>query len=290
MRPCIAEAAEQSFTTTTDGLASLAWRMLGTPVDSVWGAEHAAPLLSVAQQMSGNCVYLEVGAHVGWLVLLAARLGCKVFAWEGSRSCARRIEKNLVLNNLDSHARVFSKFVGSANGSKIEADLPAGTRISLLKMDIDGPDPDAMDGMDSLFISRRVEYVNLEYSRKQARRRANYLEEMHQRGFDIYLLDCYRLRTNETSIQLNTGGRARCLNRVENTRDFDRRSARSNELSDVPIGHALKHFLGCLLSAVRVPRCKSFIRDQLLQPQYYAAFTEAVGSGEVDLMLKLRQD
>jgi len=160
--------------------------------------------------VANTCTYLEVGAHVGWLVLLAARMDCKVFAWEGSQSCAQRIRDNLKLNNINaSGAEVFGKCVGPGQGSKIQDDMPADTQVTLLKMDIDGPDSSAMLGMERLFAERRVQYVNLEYSHKQVKKDPNYLASMDKRGFDIYLLDCFgeNGRTNEPAILLATAGR-----------------------------------------------------------------------------------
>merc|ERR1719162_1672998 len=56
--------------------------------------------------------------------------------------------------------------------------MPADTRVTLLKMDIDGPDSSAMSGMQRLFDAQRVQYVNLEYSKKQAKKDPRYLHAM----------------------------------------------------------------------------------------------------------------
>ena len=171
MKPCQPTAADGSVSySTADGMVDIAFQMMGTTVDTVWGTEHMAPLVAIGRHAAGSCTYLEVGAHVGWLVLLAARMGCKVFAWEGSVSCANRIQDNLRLNNMSKSANVFGKFVGRKEGMRIEDDMPADARVTLLKMDIDGPDSSAMSGMQRLFDAQRVQYVNLEYSKKQAKK------------------------------------------------------------------------------------------------------------------------
>ena len=271
--------------------------MIGTVEDSVWGTEHMAPLVAIAGgQAAGTCVYLEVGAHVGWLVLLAASMGCKVFAWEGSQSCAQRIQDNLKLNQIaSSRAEVFGKFVGAGEGTKIQDDMPADTQVTLLKMDIDGPDSNAMRGMDRLFANRRVQYVNLEYSHKQAKRDPGYLTSMDERGFDMYLLDCYGSddRTNEPAIHRASGGRAKCLNRDPLVPAFDRHVHNNSQQSviDVPMPPMQRRFLSCFVASEPTTHCKQLLRNQQILPRYFDAFTKAIGrSGETDLVLKLRTE
>jgi len=295
MKPCQPTAADGSVSySTADGMVDIAFQMMGTTMDTVWGTEHMAPLVAIGRQAAGSCTYLEVGAHVGWLVLLAARMGCKVFAWEGSISCANRIQDNLRLNNMSKSANVFGKFVGRKKGMRIEDDMPADTRVTLLKMDIDGPDSSAMSGMQRLFDAQRVQYVNLEYSKKQAKKDPRYLHAMEKRGFNIYLLDCYGTnnRTDEASIRRATGGRAACLNRDAVDPQFSR-SARHygpHDITvDVPMMPPQRRFLHCLVSNTLPASsgCTRLLGDQRLHPQYFDAFTRAIGEGEVDLILKL---
>lgn len=296
MKPCIPGSDESSrFHSTADGLVNIAWPMIGTVEDTIWGTEHMAPLVAIAGWKAGRtCTYLEVGAHVGWLVLLAARMGCKVFAWEGSKACAQRALDNLKLNNIDSSgAEVFAKYVGPGKGSNIQDDIPAGTQVTLLKMDIDGPDSSAMLGMDQLFADRRVQYVNLEYSRKQAKKDSKYLYSMDKRGFDIYLLDCYGGddRTNEPAIHQATGGRARCLNRDPLVPAFNRHIHKHLQESvvDVPMPPMQRRFLLCFVASEPTTHCAQLLLRQQILPQYFDAFTKAIGrSGETDLILKLR--
>jgi predicted O-methyltransferase YrrM len=305
MKTCVPGDPDGVFTSTADGMTDIAWQMMGSPLDNVWGAEHMAPLVSIAKQTAGPCTYMEVGAHVGWLVLLAAQLGCKVFAWEAGRGCAQRVSDNLRLNKIPTtKARVFSKEVGSQKGGRMQDDMPTDTRITLLKMDIDGPDSDAMIGMDRLFKARQVLYVNAEYSWKQSGRDPRYLDAMDARGFDVYLLDCYGddSRTNETRISLASGGRASCLNRQadmplgpawRHNRVHWAKHHTPGALVDVPMLPAERRFLRCLTtstpSSARTQHCARVVQAQQIHREEFDAFTQALrGGGEVDLILQLR--
>jgi len=280
------------FETTAEGMLAIKWRMLGHPRDSVWGHEHVPAVVEIANATRGHCVFLEVGAHVGWLVLLARRLGCTVFAWELSPACVRTLRSNLQLNGLDEHpGGIFTKAVGHKAGSRIDADVPHSTHVSLLKMDIDGPDGVAMLGVETLFQQKRIDYVNIEYGgAKQAKLRPRYLHEMHARGFDVYLLDCYAARTYEHLLRAWPGSMLTCLNHSPEVPSFNRSATHLGQLVDVPSVQPVHDFLRCLVANPAIPGsyCSRLLENQRIPLEHFSAFTRGLGQGEVDLMLKRR--
>ena len=153
------------------GASNLSIMQLGS-LQRVWaGLEHSA-IVHYASSISRACSMIEAGAHEGTLAIMAAKLGCDVYAFEASGHHVRMMERNVALNLASpSLGRVHAvhAFLGDgSNASKageagggnskrtqrtlrLDSAIPEGVGVALLKMDIDGDDHRAMLGASALF-------------------------------------------------------------------------------------------------------------------------------------------
>lgn len=302
-----AEAArEDSF--LGRAATELQLHQLGTPSEQWWGMEHFAPIAHAAAAANAGrepCVVVEIGAHAGTLALLAGKMGCEVYAFEADAAHRRRYELNAALNAHASPGGCGGKVtytlgaVGQTAGSRVDEVVPPGTRVTLLKVDIDSVDMFAVRGAEGLFLGGAaaappgagagteeargggVDFVNLEFS--PAKHRAatrtppkQYLEEVHRRGFDIFLLDCY---FDENKTLPAAGLRQRCLANVHE--DYDPGGAAGRGFVEVSESRLL---LRCVMEGLGcdLHDAASLVAGQLVPPSDFAAFAAAVT--EVDVL------
>jgi len=77
--------------------------LLGKPEEPVLNA-----LLGLLSQ--GGCFY-DVGAHIGFYALLAARIGCRVYAFEPDPLNVERLRENIERNELSSRIKIIEAAV-----------------------------------------------------------------------------------------------------------------------------------------------------------------------------------
>merc|ERR1719335_1703936 len=78
-----------------------------------------------------------------------------------------------------------------------------------------------MRGASKLFDGAGVDFVNIEFSPSKHDRAVhisdtNYLKEMDARGFDVFLLDCYRHTEPNSRIKAAVGAECLAFNRLSN--------------------------------------------------------------------------
>lgn len=167
-----------------------------------WGWDHI-PGVALAAHLTRTralpCLVIEAGTHKGTVAIVAALLGCEVYALEGSPKNIGYTRTNVRLNPLSQpNMRIIGGWLSDKPGQRIDEKIAtSGHPITLLKMDIDGPDLAAMRGAEGLFRGRGVDMVQIEFGPKKlsgpgapAERGAQYLEFMHVRGFEAFLMAC----------------------------------------------------------------------------------------------------
>lgn len=97
------------------------------------GWEGYETVTAMALLDGGDGVVVDVGAHVGWYSMLAARAGFEVLAVEAAPETCAMLEANAAVNGFAGRVRAVRGFVGSAT-----APVAPGQRIRLLKVDIEG--------------------------------------------------------------------------------------------------------------------------------------------------------
>ncbi len=55
----VAAGPAVSYTTTVAGLSAAEFKMIGRPKESVWGSEHAGPVVELLSH-TPHCIFLEV--------------------------------------------------------------------------------------------------------------------------------------------------------------------------------------------------------------------------------------
>lgn len=253
-----------------------------------WGTEHMPVMVhgaKVAKAKGEPCVIVDVGAHRGATALVAAKLGCEVYAFEMDGSFFNGMLANMKLNQIpESQMHTFQMAVGDQVGHRIDENVPSTKKITVLKMDIDGPDVLAMHGASSLFSGAGVDFVNLEFSPMKHKTISHvtdnqYLDDMDALGFNVYLLDCYK-RPYDVDAKISAAVGAHCLafNRVSNDMLLQYEEP-SNQ----------KSLLQCVMEGKCDPKNKAADDAQHVPKEKFDAFVSVLWGNEVDLILTKKQ-
>jgi len=168
---------------------------------------------------SGSTV-IDVGANVGFFTLLAAKLAGKqgvVLSFEPDPTSFSLLSKSVQRNNF-GNVRLFQKCISNMDGQQIlylsvthhkglhsiSRDL-GGPRITvqsarldtvadslnigaidLLKIDVEGAEPEVLDGATRLLSEHRVRNIIMEWEHPEVWARRKDIFEMIFQGFDVY--------------------------------------------------------------------------------------------------------
>jgi FkbM family methyltransferase len=171
--------------------------------------------------------FVDVGANIGYISVLAARLGSNVIAFEPSPSIYRMLTENMAANHVAARLvmQALSNKSGAlslsrgpetnigmtslvpADGADLEAVVPAVTlcdalepseaaTLRLLKIDVEGHANEVIDGLYSLLPSTRADFeIILELDGSATgdeglrRRDALLLTDLASCGFHAYAID-----------------------------------------------------------------------------------------------------
>jgi len=174
-----------------------------------FGLEHSAMIVHASNYSIINkekCVFVEVGAHMGTLAIIAAKLGCFVYAFEGSTKLAKKMYTNVRLNNVQNLVKILPVFLSDKNEERI--DHYVKQEITHLKMDIDGMDYIAIQGVDL----NKLKHINFEFNPKKIKggpkNALMYLSYLINHGFKLFLYCCVK---EETGLFTNLG--LQCMTR-----------------------------------------------------------------------------
>jgi len=271
-----------SFVGTAASQASgeLTVKLVGKPQHNWWGLEHYPVMDHAAAAAAADgdkCVIVEAGSHAGAISLLASQLGCTVYAFEANKEHVKTFGLNMALNQERLKGKVHNnlRMIGAEPGHRIDEVVPAGTRVTVFKMDIDGPDAVAMQGAKGLF-DAGVDYLSIEYNPKKQLGRSGgitgvqYLTYLHERGFAVYVLDCYF--GDDKSMNAH-GISAKCLR-------HNLQAGTSPPFVETSESNA---FLSCLIQKKCTAKGKRLMQQQLIEVWQFEVFAESVH--EVDLVL-----
>ena len=149
----------------------------------LFGVWEPSTTALVERLVGSGDVVIDVGAHVGYYSLLASRLGAKVSAFEADPEMANRLKMNVEINDLgsvevqqvavasDQSGRVLHR--GPRHNRGLSSTSPrwnlsdAGTvdsarlsdlvdptllsRVCLVKIDVEGAEPDVLAGMEDMW-------------------------------------------------------------------------------------------------------------------------------------------
>jgi hypothetical protein len=167
-------------------------------------------------------IVLDVGAQLGYYSIIAARYGYDVLAFEYDEEVLARLTESARINGLADRIEARRAFVGNRTdgiqkgGQRVTLDsLDLNRRVRLLKVDVEGFDPNVIDGAERLFRDRMVDFAIVEVSPKFANRTpfSRYVEmtqfivSQGYRVFDIGLSGRRRVES-DTSHLANLDGRA----------------------------------------------------------------------------------
>jgi FkbM family methyltransferase len=147
----------------------------------ITGPYEPAVVAAIGSSVRSGMTCVDAGAHIGYMTLVMARavgpLG-RVYAFEPSETNCRRLRENLRLNAVENTV-VEQAFVAAAEGSVRLADGPssfehhfdasegdlatsvaldgyfAGRRVDFVKLDVEGADDLAIEGMRRILAEYR---------------------------------------------------------------------------------------------------------------------------------------
>lgn len=161
--------------------------------------------------VTDGCVVVDVGANIGWYTLLAARRAGKVYAYEPEPTNLELLRKSVAANGYDNVV-ASPLAISSSDGraslhlSEVSAgwhsiarnvgvqtlEVPCRTLdtlfpksgIDLLKIDVEGYEPEVIAGAKELIAQHRLGHVVLEWNPEAWRGRVELLAP-----FDAYAMD-----------------------------------------------------------------------------------------------------
>lgn len=161
-----------------------------------------------------RALFLDVGSNFGWFSILAARMGCRVIAYEPVPHFRAFLEYNVYINGLEHLVEVRPKVVTDTNGANMTMVVPSGgiwgtagidglnidhslgasieevtvasdslgeavkEDVLLMKVDVEGWEWAVMKGAEALFANHEVSNIIMEYSPGVPERNAKY-KELH---------------------------------------------------------------------------------------------------------------
>lgn len=127
-------------------------------IESGFWEKWDTKLLLNQRVFRGNHV-IDVGAHIGWYTLIACSFGCSVTAFEGDKENSQTLRKNVELNGF-SGVDIRNEWVHEGWSPDVDIDGP----IDLIKVDIEGNDAFAVDGLWRFVESGQVRNLFVEIS------------------------------------------------------------------------------------------------------------------------------
>lgn len=177
---------------------------------SVFGIYEPLETKLVKNEIKNGDTVVDIGAFIGYYTLIFAKLvgdKGKVFAFEPDLNSFNLLEKNITLNKY-KNVVLEQKAVSNKNEKKLEIEnicldeyfKTYGEKIDFIKIDIEGAEKLALDGMSLLLhrntnIKLMIEFHPTEL-KKFSIEPAEYLKSINDYGFKIY-----RINNKENKIE-----------------------------------------------------------------------------------------
>lgn len=159
----------------------------------IWEPQASAFTLAVCDDPSKGIV-LDFGAQIGWFSLLAASRGMTVAAFEADRHNADLLYQNAHLNGWESLVHVFHERIGPDWELYDNKPDAPGTRpstaydwIRLAKIDVEGAEPEVIEGIWPAIHDQAVDYLVMEVSPVFHDRYGELVARLMDAGYEAFL-------------------------------------------------------------------------------------------------------
>lgn len=148
----------------------------------IWEASETKLITDLLNQRRIDDVVIDVGSHIGYYSLLAAKKGYQVAALDGSPENLELLETSAVLNNVASNVHPYLCWLDDE-----VAILPSDVEsVHLLKVDVEGAEPYALRMASELIMNNKVRYAIFEISPTFNESYPHLVEAIVECGYDVY--------------------------------------------------------------------------------------------------------
>ena len=139
-------ASATAMPTIDKWAGSMQKRRCDQKIGDYWGGEHAVALLDVLAMEHNlhlhnqhECKVVDIGAHHGTTALMAAELGCEVWAFEIEHRSLGILRRNVRESGCGDLIHIFTN-------ESADSVVPASVHPTLVKIDVDGADAEVAQG------------------------------------------------------------------------------------------------------------------------------------------------
>lgn len=125
---------------------------------------------------------IDVGAHIGWYSIMAAKVGFHVMAFEADAENCKTLNRNARLNKVGEKISIYNWWIDSSHPPINPEDK------HFMKLDIEGNEPDAIAMFAPLLQRGGVNYVLAEISPVFNDRYPAMVERMREWGYRVFRL------------------------------------------------------------------------------------------------------
>jgi len=125
-----------------------------------WEKPETEVIKRVLEDGDKNNYFWDLGCHIGWYTIIAAKLGYRVLAIDGDKNNLSLLNKNLAENLIASKVTVKNEWI---NAKSPYYGLAIGN-IELVKIDIEGNEVYAIEKLWDLILAKRVNNLFIEFS------------------------------------------------------------------------------------------------------------------------------
>lgn len=126
----------------------------------IWEPPETLTLLNlfeVARLVDEHWLFIDIGAQIGWFAMLAQFCGVPAVCWEADPEVADILERNLQRAGDQAPAVIRDRIGPSTTSDGINLTAPA-----IVKIDIEGAEPDAVRMLDPFFRSGHIKAALIE--------------------------------------------------------------------------------------------------------------------------------
>lgn len=108
---------------------------------------------------------IDIGSHIGWYSILAAKLGYSVFAIEADKENIELLKTNAAIHNQTRHIEAHHFWVGGGEQCPIYLDaFHDEFEVELVKIDIEGNEQHAVSMLEPLLSAKKTRHIFMEVS------------------------------------------------------------------------------------------------------------------------------
>jgi len=123
-----------------------------------WEDRDTAVMKPILENGDRNSLFIDVGSHIGWYTVMAAKLGYNVVAIDGDAENLRVLEMNLIENNIVDLVEIRHEWMDETTELQFDQD------IELLKIDIEGNERHVISALEGMIENNQIKHIYLEVS------------------------------------------------------------------------------------------------------------------------------